>query len=911
MAPYTRPPWRRALHRARVRSGVIVAVLVLGLIAGLVGAAPSPRVPTVHAPPGPAATAPAAVDAGPTPLAASAGAEHAPAVYNLSYGMAWSRISASAPPGFAGAGFVAMAPAGDGVLFGGQNASVPSNSTDLYNESANAWTPLHPVAAPSPRSDFAFAANPAGTLAVLFGGLTDPATGQVANDTWIFSLANDSWTNVTSSVAPAPRQNAALAVGNGTAFLYGGWSQNVSGLGEITYSDTWALNLTTDAWTRVAGASGSGPGPVHGASMLYDPTLGEFLLFGGCYPCTSAVYSISTTLPVWSLVYVPGGAPPPRMDAAWTYLPDRQLVALFGGTNGLTALNDTYLFDPAFPAWTLVQSPLLPPARARMAAGYLDVPGNATLFLTGGTSGGSAYAGAWRLAYTANVTVIVANQTSRQPIPKADVALNGAKPILTNATGVAIAADVTATGTTINVSALGYENTSVSRWIAPGSNPTVWFNLTPVPPSRVVVTVDALNGTAIPGAFVNLTVAGKLFPGSPAITNRTGGATFLGVPATEVKLSVSRSDFHPDNVTFAVPSGMSYPLTVYLSPLLELSVRTLGQFPNGTVVPLEFVSLSLNNGPGNLTGLGGYRNLTTDLIGLTVLHARLFGFNPVAEDLVLNYTGVMHLRITLIALGLPAVTVQAFLSGGGARGGFIEDATVSVASVTPLPTGPYRASFGSGLLGSVRFFLVPGNYSLIVSAPGCESNESVPIVFAVPGAPIYVPVGLDPLPLVAFHVLVESAAAGHAPIPGARVALRYEAFDVLTGNASLTNLTLTASPWGWANASGIPQSTLLVNASAPGYLTNISATYVAYGEAPVRYVTWLAPIPTVAANPEGLRIVPANAGDVWALFALPSLGILGAIVYLTLLRTPERFPIEEPPGRAPGASTPSSAPRAP
>jgi hypothetical protein len=880
------------------------ALLLGGLPSVPIGGAHVARVP-------PPIPVPASSPPAPGRLAVPAPSAVIAAPYNLSGALSWSELSASSPGAPVGAGLAAIAPAGDALLFGGQTPTGLSNATLRYNESGNLWTSLTPSLAPSPRSDFGLAADPTGETVVLFGGVTNATTDAVSNATWVFSVAAGTWTNITSALAPAARENAALAVGDGVALLFGGWTQNASGGGETTYSGTWELNLTTDAWTHLAVASESGPGAVHGASMVFDSALGVFLLYGGCYPCSSDVWELGLSSPVWTHLASVGTAPPGRMDAAWVLDTDRQLVILFGGSDGTSFFNDTYLFDPVALRWTAVVSPTAPLARSRAAAGYLSVPGNDTLLLAGGTNGSTPFAGAWRFAPVANLTVLVANNSSYLRIAKATVELDHARPLLTNLSGAVAVSGVAATETVVNVSALGYVNASRALWIPTGANLTLWFNLTPRPSSTILVTITALNGTPLAGAYVNLTIAGKLFGGSPKLTNRSGMVVFLGVPPTRGNLSATLAGFHPGVTPINVLAGTTFPVGLALTPLVELSVRTLGDLPNGTIEPLELVSLSLDFGPGNLTGAGGWRNLTTTLIGPAQLHARVYGFNSLEKNLTLNYTGVVPLVLTLTALPFPTVTVQAFLSSGTGLGQFVRDAEVLVVSDTPLPTGPVNEVLATGLLGTVKFSPVPGNYSITVSAPGCATNRSTPPIFAHPSQTIYLPVGLTPLPLVAFHVLVRDIAGNQGPIAGALVELRYMNLNVATGNVTPTNVTFPTGARGWVNFSGLPQSTVYVIVSATGYLTNTSATYLQYGANVSRYVVWLTPIPPVAVTPQGLRIVPSNAGQIWAVFLLPIVAILGAIVYLTILRAPERPPIEERPRPKPAAAAPAPPPPPP
>lgn len=825
----------------------------------------------------------------PAPVPRAARPSVAPAEYNLSSGWAWSPLSSDAPDGWNGSGFLPLGTDGQALLFGGENATGLSDETLLYNESANRWTSLDPTRSPSPRGDFAFGADPNGSLVVLFGGVTNATTGTTANDTWTYSASSGAWTNVSGGAAPAPREEAAFAIGDGIGLLYGGWAENLPGLGETTYYDTWELNLSTFRWTRLGGTEPSGPGALEGASMIFDPVSGEFLLYGGCYPCSSAMWVFDPSYPVWSEVAEAGTAPPPRMDANWAFDPATDLAILFGGTNGTRSYNDTHFFNVVSRSWTPLTTLGAPSPRFQAAAAYLDVPGNETLLVVGG---GSAYygvpPGSWRLSPAANLTVAVSNLTSGLPVANASVSVGPRAVQRTNGAGYLNDTGVPATETVVQVSALGYSNASEALWMPPGANVSLAFLLVPIPSGTIVLTVRSTSGEPLAGAYVNLTIGGKPYYPGPRITNGSGTVLFAGVPVAWVTLAVTDTGYHRTNASEDVTAGAVLTVDLDLSPLLEISLQASGKLPNGTVVALEFVEVSLNFGPENLTGYGGWLNFTTLLQGVNVLHARLWGFAPVQENVTLNATGTLALRIRLVAEVFPTVTVQVFIAGGPSIGSFVENARVEVAAASPLPIGPFSETVRTGRLGSVTFSPLPGNYTITVSAPGCATNDTVPKVFADPGSPTYLPVGLTPLPSATLDIVVESSVGSHVPIPGALVNLSYFALDLTTGNTSPANLSLTADAFGWTNFSALPQSSLVITGSAPGFLTNRSASYISYGQTVARFTLWLTPRPTVAASPQGLRIVPEGANDVWALFLLPGLGLLGAVVYLSLLRAPSR-----------------------
>jgi hypothetical protein len=82
----------------------------------------------------------------------------------------------------------------------------------------------------------------------------------------------------------------------------------------------------------------------------------------------------------------PDTSPPARDSAAISSIGDAGNVLLFGGSSGTTVLNDTWLFDPAKGAWTLVETPASPGMRNSAAMAPVGNDDKAVLF------GGFGYA---------------------------------------------------------------------------------------------------------------------------------------------------------------------------------------------------------------------------------------------------------------------------------------------------------------------------------------------------------------------------------------------------------------------------------------------------------------------------------------------------------------------------------------
>jgi hypothetical protein len=829
------------------------------------------------------------------PDAGTSGGSSSLAAPNESHAYSWSPLTSSPTGGRIGAGLAALSSDSDAVLFGGITSTGLSSSTQLYNESLDRWAPLSLSPSPSARSDFGFASDPTTGTAVLFGGLTDLAKDQVTNSTWVFSFHTPAWTNVTNPLAPAPREDAAFAVDPGAriALLFGGWDQNFTGTGQIVYSDTWELDLTTDVWTHLAFPGSPSPGPVHGASLVWYPTGNEFLLFGGCYPCSAAVWAFHAATSSWSSVATGGTAPGPRMNAVWTFDPVQRVVVVFGGTNGTGALNDTFLFAPSSSQWTAAYSPASPPARARTAADYLSAPGNETLLMTGGTTGNSTLSDTWRFSPVSNLTIRVANLTSGLPIPNALVRLGNSSHGLTNASGYLELTFVPATKITLNASAPGYAILVRSLWVPPAADLTIWLNLTPVPPGSVIVRVTTTTSQPIAGADANISIEGALVADPPLLTNAAGYANYTDVSPFTANVSGWYPGYHTQNTTVSIPSGRAIIVTLELVPQVRVHAYVLGDLADGNVTPLQTVLIRINGTIAGMTDVGGRLNATSDALGPVPVTASVYGFEPGNLTVTLPFTGSVDANFTLTAEPFPLLTVQV---DDRVNGHGISDAYVNVTNVTPISTGLTHLVVLTNNTGGAGTTLPPGNYSITAWAIGFAQNSSAPVVQARPSHQIHLTIDLTPLPLATLDVLILDSAT-HRPIPGANVSINR------TSNQ-------TASSSGWTNFTQVPGGIYILTGKAAGYFTNSTVVVLQYGEVVpelVMNLTRVPPGPNPAGGPgAGLSLATNDPQTALPLLLLPIIVLLGAVIYLGLLRSPSS---EKGTGGAAAPATPAGTPR--
>ena len=111
---------------------------------------------------------------------------------------------------------------------------------------------------PDPRNWFAFGHDPLSNSLIVFSGVTANETEM--NDTWIFNIADGTWTEVSPSSAPAGRADSyygVLRVNGESLFVvtHGFWDSELD--------DVWAFRFSTNEWTEIK-PTGRSPGRRYG-----------------------------------------------------------------------------------------------------------------------------------------------------------------------------------------------------------------------------------------------------------------------------------------------------------------------------------------------------------------------------------------------------------------------------------------------------------------------------------------------------------------------------------------------------------------------------------------------------------------------------------------------------------------------
>jgi hypothetical protein len=285
-------------------------------------------------------------------------------------GTTWSEVkTAGAPPARASATMAFDEKRKVTVLFGGVSASGLYDDTWTFD--GRAWTEQHPAHHPGMRQNASMGYDPKSERVILFGGGVSEGPGR--GETWAWD--GQDWAQLETS-GLQQRSGAALVydVGRGALVLVGGY------LDLIYYRDEWEWD-----GSRWRALRGSHPPPVAFAAAAYDPSRAQIVLFGGTVHGPGGVGSIGT--PVGDTWLEQGGGwtkaspatgPSARYDSAAVFDPELGQVVVFGGAACPTVDAGFWSWDGQ--NWTDARGPVEPSARFAASAVYDSVRHVVVLF---------------------------------------------------------------------------------------------------------------------------------------------------------------------------------------------------------------------------------------------------------------------------------------------------------------------------------------------------------------------------------------------------------------------------------------------------------------------------------------------------------------------------------------------------
>ena len=266
----------------------------------------------------------------------------------------------------------AMAYIGDDkvLLFGGADFS--NDETWLYDIDTNTWNQQHCPNNPSGRINHAMAYI-GDDKVILYGGWN----GSLNNETWVYDLSDNIWTNKHPLLNPSHRYHLDMAyIGNYQVLLFGG------SLGNGVYdNETWIYDLIDNTWTQHFPQSSPTVRADYGLAYISED---QVLLFGGFDSSDELndetwIYNLSDD--TWTQKH-PEHKPPAHADHCMAHI-GTDGVLLFGGTN-LENSSETWLYDLNENSWTRIANVIQPSGRYGHAMAETNIDDSNYVIMYGG-----------------------------------------------------------------------------------------------------------------------------------------------------------------------------------------------------------------------------------------------------------------------------------------------------------------------------------------------------------------------------------------------------------------------------------------------------------------------------------------------------------------------------------------------
>ena len=298
------------------------------------------------------------------------------------------------------------------IVFGGINPESGVQiqaETWIYDPLVDTWTNMSPLTQPVKRFSHSMVYDSSSDRVLLFGGYdkTDNISPFRIDDTWIYDLSTNTWTEKSPSTNPSPRDTHAMAYNSlsDRVILFGGCGDNSE-----LFGDTWVYDLFTNTWTNMSPLMQPSPRYCH--SMVYHSLADKVILFGGTTDYSSGfgdtwVYDLSTN--TWTSMN-PSTSPTARFQHSMVYDSKSDKVILFGGRNEeirYKVLDDTWVYDLISNNWTQLSPTTSPNAMSGHRMVYEPVSDKVVLF-GGHTPSGTTFRDTWicDLVTTAEISVI-------------------------------------------------------------------------------------------------------------------------------------------------------------------------------------------------------------------------------------------------------------------------------------------------------------------------------------------------------------------------------------------------------------------------------------------------------------------------------------------------------------------------
>jgi hypothetical protein len=264
----------------------------------------------------------------------------------------------------------------DGYMDASRPYSIYANALWTYDVIANRlslekvsnWARLNGITTPLPAnttdptpfdrhsySCIAFA--PEKNRLYMWGGANSSITNGYIGDTWVYDFTTKAWHDATGTTHPsnAFEQTSTYDPNTHRFVIYGGASASYG-----SADAAWLFDVNTELWEKATTASTPPARMSH--SMVFDTQRRVSYVFGGgSYPNSgNEMWVFDASSRVWQRLLPQNTPPPVRRFASMAYDSRHDIVMVWGGINGSTILNDTWIYRPSTKLW----QQLLPPASA-------------------------------------------------------------------------------------------------------------------------------------------------------------------------------------------------------------------------------------------------------------------------------------------------------------------------------------------------------------------------------------------------------------------------------------------------------------------------------------------------------------------------------------------------------------------
>ncbi|UCE06929.1 MAG: hypothetical protein JSW07_02500 [bacterium] len=223
------------------------------------------------------------------------------------------------------------------LLFGGNDGS-NCNDTWIYDLNQNEWTEKFPFESPKPRNFYGMTSVWGTDKVVLFSGM-----GPGLNDTWIYDFKNNTWKEKTILNPPSVRRGHSMTSiwGTDKILMFGGFD------GSNFLEDTWIFDLSDEKWTEINPTLE--PDARSPYSLSYFHGTDKILLYGGTDGTTfddTWIFNFANLS--WMKINTPV-KPPKSYFHGTASIQGKEAVIFFGGYHGNPSIfkncyNFTWIF---------------------------------------------------------------------------------------------------------------------------------------------------------------------------------------------------------------------------------------------------------------------------------------------------------------------------------------------------------------------------------------------------------------------------------------------------------------------------------------------------------------------------------------------------------------------------------------